>query len=358
MLQGIRIVEIEGLGPGPFAGMLLADLGADVIVIHRNVPPASTGDDRSLLDRGKKSVVLDLKDDKDRDRLKALVATADALIEGFRPGVMERLGLGPDDLMPGNPRLVYGRVTGWGQQGPQAALAGHDFNYTALSGALWYGSEAGNAPFAPPTLIGDIGGGALYLVVGMLAAILEALRSGRGSVVDAAMVDGSAHMLNLLMAAHSAGLMQPGRGRSVLDGAPWSRCYRCADDEWLSVQCLEPQFYTEFLVRLGVADDADFAQDFDPQSWPALEDRLAATIATKTLGEWSSVFAGSDACVAPVLKPEDAARHPHMAARGTWIDIDGQLQARAAPRFDGRQPADPAPPPTRGEHTDEILGTL
>lgn len=358
MLRGIRIIEIEGLGPGPFAGMLLADLGADVIVIHRELPPASASDDRSLLDRGKKSVVLDLKDDRDRDRLKALVATADGLIEGFRPGVMERLGIGPEELMPDNPRLVYGRVTGWGQQGPQAALAGHDLNYTALSGALWYASEAGNAPFAPPTLVGDIGGGALYLVVGMLTALLEAQRSGRGSVVDAAMVDGSAHMLNLLMAARSAGLMQSGRGRSVLDGAPWSRCYRCADGEWLSVQCLEPQFYAEFLARLGVADDADFAQDFDPQSWPALKDRLATRIATRTLSEWSRVFEGSDACVAPVLKPEDAARHPHMAARGTWVEIDGQLQARAAPRFGDDRPSEPARPPARGEHTDEILGAL
>ena len=276
MLEGVRIVEIEGLGPGPFAGMLLADLGAEVIVIHRN-----------LLDRGKKSVVLDLKDDGDRRRLKALVASADGLIEGFRPGVMERLGIGPEDLMPVNPRLVYGRVTGWGQHGPKATLAGHDFNYAALSGALWYASEAGDAPFAPPTLVGDIGGGALYLCVGMLAALLNAQRSGRGQVVDAAMVDGSAHMLNLLMAARSAGLMQPGRGRSVLDGAPWSRCYRCADGEWLSVQCLEPQFYAEFLGRLGVADDPGFARDFDPRSWPALKTKLAELIATKTRDEWS-----------------------------------------------------------------------
>ena len=358
MLKNIRIVEIEGLGPGPFAGMLLADLGAEVIVIHRDVPPASTGVDRSLLDRGKKSVMLDLKDDADRDRLKALVATADGLIEGFRPGVMERLGIGPDDLRPGNPRLVYGRVTGWGQDGPYATLAGHDFNYAALSGALWYGSEAGDAPFAPPTLVGDIGGGALYLVVGMLAALLEAQQSGRGTVVDAAMVDGSAHMLNLLMAARAAGLMRPGRGQSVLDGAPWSRCYRCADDQWLAVQCLEPQFYAEFLARLGVADDSRFAQDFDPRSWPALKDRLAARIATKTLSEWSSTFEDSDACVAPVLTPEDAAQHPHMAARGVWIEVDGQLQARAAPRFSGRYPSEPAPPPMRGEHTDEILGAL
>ena len=209
LLQGIRIIEIAGLGPGPFAGMTLADLGAEVIVVHRDETAATDVPQRNLLDRGKKSVVLDLKDDGDRRRLKALVASADGLIEGFRPGVMERLGIGPEDLMPVNPRLVYGRVTGWGQHGPKATLAGHDFNYAALSGALWYASEAGDAPFAPPTLVGDIGGGALYLCVGMLAALLNAQRSGRGQVVDAAMVDGSAHMLNLLMAARSAGLMQP-----------------------------------------------------------------------------------------------------------------------------------------------------
>lgn len=358
MLEGIRIIEIEGLGPGPFAGMLLADLGADVIAVHRAAPAASTGDDRSLLDRGKKSVVLDLKDDRDRDRLKALVATADGLIEGFRPGVMERLGIGPDDLLPENPGLVYGRVTGWGQDGPNAALAGHDFNYTALSGALWYGSETGDAPFAPPTLVGDIGGGALYLVVGMLSALLRAQRSGRGAVVDAAMVDGSAHMLNLLMAARSAGLMQPGRGNSVLDGAPWSRCYQCADGEWLSVQCLEPQFYAAFLDRLGVAGEPAYAQDMNPQRWPELKDRLAERIASKTRDEWSAIFDGSDACVAPVLAPDDAATHDHMASRQTWVETDGQLQARAAPRFDGELPPTPARPPARGEHTEEILGKL
>lgn len=358
MLEGIRIIEIEGLGPAPFAGMMLADLGAEVIVIHREEPPAPGAPERSLLDRGKKSVVLDLKNERDIDALKQLIAIADGLIEGFRPGVMERLGVGPDVVCQENPRLVYGRLTGWGQEGPQAPYAGHDLNYIALSGALWYASQAPDQPLAPPTMVGDIGGGALYLVTGMLAALLRAQRSGQGAVIDAAIVDGSAHMMNLMMAAQSAGMLAPDRGASVLDGSPWSRCYSTSDGRWLSVQCLEPRFYEVFLRKLGVGGNAAFARKPDPNSWDALAERIAELIASRPLREWSQIFDGSDACVAPVLGPAEAAAHPHLASRGTWTEVDGQMQARSAPRYDGQRPADPEAAPTRGEHTAEILASL
>lgn len=358
MLDGIRIIEIEGLGPAPFAGMMLADFGAEVIVVHREEPPAPGMPRRNLLDRGKKSIVLDLKNQDDTGVLKQLIATADGLLEGFRPGVMERLGLGPDEICQSHPRLVYGRLTGWGQDGPKAPYAGHDLNYIALSGALWYSSHPATPPFAPPTLVGDIGGGAMYLVTGMLTGLLRAQRTGKGTVVDAAIVDGSAHMMNLLMAARSAGMLNADRGTSVLDGSPWSRCYACSDGGWLSVQCLEPKFYAVFREKLGVGGDEAFDQQSDPSSWKAIADRLAGIIASKTLPEWSEIFEDCDACVAPVLEPLHSATHSHMAARGTWTEIDGQLQARAAPRFDGQQPGEPEMPPMRGEHTADILASL
>lgn len=335
--------------------MMLADLGADVIVVHRKDPPIAAAPERGLLDRGKKSIVLDLQQAPDVAMLKKLAADADGLIEGFRPGVMERLGLGPAVLRRDNPRLVYGRLTGWGQDGPRAPFAGHDLNFVAMSGALFYASTPGAAPFPPPTLVGDVGGGALYLVAGMLAGLLRAHRTGQGTVIDAAIVDGCAHMMNLAMAARSSGMLSDARGASILDGSPWSRCYATSDGGWLSVQCLEPRFYEVFLHKLGVDDDVAYAQNPDPDSWPALAGRLSTIIARKTLHEWSQVFAECDACVMPVLEPSQAMHNAHVAARGTWLEIDGQLQARAAPRFDDVQPADPATPPSRGEHTREIL---
>ena len=358
MLENVRIIEIEGLGPAPFAAMTLADLGAEIIVVHRESPPMPELPSRSLLDRGKKSIVLDLKDKDDIATLRRLIAAADGLIEGFRPGVMERLGLGPDDCHVDNPRLVYGRMTGWGQDGPRAQDAGHDLNYIATSGALWYASMPGSPPFTPPTLVGDVGGGALYLVAGMLAGLLRAQLTGQGTVVDAAIVDGSAHMMNLLMSGRASGLLRPERGRSLLDGPPWSRCYECSDGEWLSVQCIEPRFYDVFLGKLGLQGDAACQQSPDPASWPGVCRRLAAVIGAKPLVHWEAVFENSDACVAPVREPAQSARDPHMAARETWVEAYGQLQARAAPRFDGRMPPAPGPIPARGEHTLEILKTL
>ncbi|SDE23818.1 CaiB/BaiF CoA transferase family protein [Ruegeria marina] len=358
MLNGIRIVEIEGLGPGPFAAMLLADLGADVITVHRKGGAVTPGmPERSLLDRGKRSIALDLKDAADIATARALIATADALIEGFRPGVMEKLGLGPEDCHALNPALVYGRMTGWGQDGPLAHAAGHDLNYISLSGALWYGSAPGDAPQTPATLVGDIGGGAMYLVTGLLAGLLNARATGQGTVVDAAIYDGSAHMMNLLMSLGQTGSLSETRGQSLLDGPHWSRTYTCADGGHITVQCLEPKFYALFLDRLGLTGDPEFQQQFTPKLWPALTARLAALFATQPRAHWADLFLGTDACVAPVLSPQEAQHHPMNAARHTWAEIDGTLQAAPAPRFAGRDWL-PKRSPARGEHTAEILAEL
>ncbi|WP_422032126.1 CaiB/BaiF CoA transferase family protein [Roseovarius sp.] len=357
MLKGIRIVEVEGLGPGPFAGMMLADMGAEVIVIHRPVSANPTGSGPSLLDRGKRSITLDLKDASDLATARALITSADALIEGFRPGVMERLGLGPESFAESNPKLVYGRMTGWGQTGPRAMTAGHDLNYIATSGALWYAGAPGDAPVTPPTLVGDVGGGALYLVAGLLAGILNAGRTGQGTVVDAAIVDGSAHMMALLMSMAPSGNTVTERGQSLLDGAHWCRTYACADGQWISVQCLEPKFYAEFLSRMGLADDPAFAAQYDREQWPDQCVRLAAIFAGKSVDHWAGLFDGSDACVAPVLSPEAAARDPHMQARAVWSEAGATLQPAPAPRFGGAVPA-PAAPPERGADGDAIRKEL
>ncbi|WP_370223929.1 CaiB/BaiF CoA transferase family protein [Pararhodobacter marinus] len=357
MLDGTRIIEIEGLGPGPFAAMMLADLGAEVICVQRpDGPPLPGLPAENLLDRGKKTIALDLKSDADRPVLTALIRSADGLIEGFRPGVMERLGLGPETCQGWNPRLVYGRMTGWGQDGPRAKQAGHDLNYIALSGALWYASPPGQPPVTPPTLLGDIGGGALYLVAGMLAGLIRAGRTGQGTVVDAAIVDGSAHMMTLLMLMRSGGMFRDRRGASLLDGPHWSRSYECADGGFVTVQCLEPKFYAEFLLKMSLSDDPEFARQNDPQSWPQAARRLAAIFGAKPRDHWTALFSDSDACVAPVLSPAEAARDPHLAARGVWSDT-GALQPRPAPRFDGKA-LDPAPAPRRDQHRDEILRSL
>lgn len=357
MLAGLRVVEFEGLGPAPFAAMMLAELGAEVIVIHRPGPGNPVAGARNLLDRGKRSIVLDLKDAADLASARALVTRADGLIEGYRPGVMERLGLGPEAMLAANPRLVYGRMTGWGQDGPRAQEAGHDLNYIATSGALWYAGAPGAAPQTPATLVGDVGGGALYLVAGVLAGMLRAARSGKGAVVDAAIVDGSAHMMALLMSMMPSGNLDMARGQSLLDGAHWSRVYGCACGGWLSVQCLEPQFYAVFLARLGLTDDPRFAAQHDRARWPEQGAALAALFASRPLAHWAEVFAGSDACVAPVLRPDAAARDPHMAARGVWREGGGGLSPAPAPRFDG-QCRTVAEPPARGAHSAEIRAWL
>jgi len=370
MLEGLRVVEFEGLGPGPFAAMWFADQGAEVTVIQRPAGPPLPGlPQASLLDRGKRTIALDLKSPADLAVVRALVARADGLIEGFRPGVMERLGLGPGDLRALNPALVYGRMTGWGQTGPRAEQAGHDLNYIATSGALWYASPPGVPPFTPPTLVGDIGGGAMYLVAGMLAALWRARASGQGATVDAAIVDGSAHMMALVMSMQAAGLFRTARGASLLDGPHWARSYACADGH-IAVQCLEAKFYAEFLSRLGLTDDPRFARQFDPATWAPATGVLAALFADRPRAHWATVFAGSDACAAPVLSPEEAARDPHLAARGTWL-TEGPLQPAPAPRYldtgpDPKAlpgaplpvPAPPPPPRARGADRAAILAEL
>lgn len=359
MLSGIRIIEVEGLGPGPFAAMHLADLGAEIIVVHRKGGNASpVVRTRPIIDRGKRSIELDLKDPDDVATFMKLVATADGLIEGFRPGVMEKLGIGPDACRAINAKLVFGRMTGWGQSGPLSKSAGHDLNYISMSGALWYGSIPGEAPMAPATLVGDIGGGALYLVVGMLAGIMKAREAGNGTVVDAAIYDGSAHMMNLLMTLRQAGGMPDERGQGILDGPHWCRTYRTSDGGFLSVQCLEPKFYAIFLGLLGLSSDDDFAAQFDNARWGRLADRLTGVFAGKTRDEWADIFVGTDACVAPVLSPDQAAVHPANAARGTWHKVDGVLQAAPAPRFSDQGEWNAPESPERGQHSDEILREL
>ncbi|WP_298850833.1 CaiB/BaiF CoA-transferase family protein [uncultured Ruegeria sp.] len=358
MLNGIRVVEIEGLGPGPFAAMQLADMGADVITIHRKGGTATPGmPERSLLDRGKRSIALDLKVADDLGTARRLIDTADALIEGFRPGVMEKLGLGPDLCLSRNPKLIYGRMTGWGQDSPLADTAGHDLNYIALSGALWYASHPDQPPQTPATLVGDIGGGAMYLVAGILAGMIKAQRTGQGTIVDAAIYDGSAHMMNLLMTMRQTGNLSDTRGHSLLDGPHWSRTYACADGGFVTVQCLEPKFYAQFLNVLGLADDTDFHQQLNRTLWPSLTRRLTDIFKSKSRDHWDAMFLGSDACVAPVLSPEEAQSHPMNTHRNNWQYVDGTLQSAAAPRFSNRDWS-PKPSPTRGQHTEDILAEL
>ena len=357
-LSGLRVVEIAGLGPAPFCGMLLADMGAEVVLVERG--GAGGGDPLSLgrnaiVHRGKRSVALDLKDPAAVDAVLRLVDGADALIEGMRPGVMERLGLGPQACLARNPRLVYGRMTGWGQDGPLAQAAGHDINYIALSGALWFSGAPGEPPMAPPTLVGDLGGGALYLAMGVLAALLSARRTGAGQVVDAAIVDGSANLMNLLLSAHAAGQQPFERGRGLLDGPHWYGAYACADGQFVTVGALEPQFNALLFSKLGLAEDPDFRNAYDARRWPALRERLAALFATQPRAHWVALLEGSDACFAPVLTPREALAHPHLAARGVYAERDGVLQAAPAPRFSGTPSEIPGAVPGRGEQGEAIL---
>jgi len=357
-LSGLRVIEFAGIGPGPFCGMLLADMGAEVILIER---PRGRGGDpldfgpKGIVHRGKRSAALDLKDPRAVEAAIALLATSDGLIEGMRPGVMERLGLGPEVCLARNPRLVYGRMTGWGQDGPLAQTAGHDFNYIALSGALWYGGEPGRPPLAPPTLVGDLGGGALYLALGLLAGMLHVRAGGAGQVIDAAIVDGSANLMNLLLSLHAAGQMPFERGRGLLDGPHWCGTYACADGQFVSVQALEPQFNAELFARLGLGEDPEFARPYDSRLWQKLRTRLQALFASQPRQHWVDLLEGSDACFAPVLTPREAMAHPHMAARGVYAERDGVLQAEPAPRFSATASGIPGKVPARGEHTAEVL---
>ena len=359
MLTGIRIIEIEALGPAPFAGMMLADMGAEVIKVQRPEAAGTPGTpERAILDRGKRSIVLDLKDAEDVATLLALIGTAEALIEGFRPGVMERLGLGPGPALKANPRLVYGRMTGWGQEGPMAAMAGHDMNYIGMAGALWHGGLPGQPPMAPPTLVGDVGGGAMYLLAGLLAGILNARTTGQGTVVDAAIFDGAASMMNLLMTLAQGGGFTSERGQSLLDGPYWCRSYRTRDGGFMSVQALEPKFHAILLERLGLAEDPAFSDQFDRALWPQLARRLEQVFATRDRDQWEALFQGTDACCAPVLTPQEAHAHPLNRARGAWTEVDGVLQGAPAPRFSTLPERPLRPAPERGADSAAIRAEL
>jgi alpha-methylacyl-CoA racemase len=355
-LEEIKIIEIAGLGPGPFAAMLLADMGAEVVRIDRpggrliSFPDP----DYDLLNRGRRSAAIDLKQPGGTELLLRLVEQADALLEGFRPGVMERLGLGPDVCLERNPRLVYGRMTGWGQDGPLAARAGHDINYIALAGALDHIGRAGQPPTPPLNLVGDFGGGALYLVYGMVCALLERVRSGRGQVVDAAMVDGAASLMTVFHGVQQLGGMNE-RGHNMIDsGSHFYDVYECADGRYVSIGSVEPKFYAELLSRLGI-EDLDPAQQMNGEEWPKLKQRFAALFKTKTRQEWCEVFEGSDACFAPVLSIEEARKHPHAAARQSFIRVAGLEQPAPAPRFSRTRPEVTRGAARVGEHTAEVL---
>ena len=364
-LAGVRVVELAGVGPAPFAGMMLADLGASVVRVDRPsapvaaaaaAPPAApTADHPEMMNRGKRSIVVDLKQTGGAEVALALAASSDILLEGFRPGVAERLGIGPRQCWERNPRLVYGRVTGWGQTGPLAQAAGHDINYIALAGALAHMGRAGGPPTPPINLVGDFGGGGMLLAVGALAALLEARRSGKGQVVDAAMVDGAALLMTMTHDWAARGMWSDRRGSNLLDtGAPFYDVYETADGEYMAVGALEPQFLAELLERLGV-DCSDLGDPRDPAAWPPLRARLAGAFASRTRREWTDFFSEGDACVSPVLTMSEARRHPHNRARSLFAEVDGRPQPAPAPRFSRTSPPPPAPAPRPGADTDQIL---
>ena len=356
-LAGLRVLELAGLGPAPHAAMVLADPGADVVRVERPSAgwsglPSGAPD---LMLRGRRSIGLDLKSAAGRERLLALVAVADVLIESYRPGVAERLGVGPQECAAVNPRLVYGRMTGWGQDGPMAGRAGHDINYVSLTGLLHAIGRPGERPVPPLNLVGDFGGGSMFLLVGVLAALIERERSGRGQVVDAAMVDGASVLGQMVRALMAAGAWQDRRGANLLDGGcPWYDTYECADGRYVAVGSLEPQFYAELLTGLGIPAETMPARD-DPAAWQAVRERLDAALRLRTRDEWAAVFAGTDACVTPVLTLAEAPEHPHLAARGTLVDLHGGVQAAAAPRFSRSRPPVAGPPPAPGQDTDAVL---
>lgn len=353
-LRGVRVVEIGGIGPGPHACMLLADLGAEVIRIERPGGQALGGGADDLLTRGRPSVVLDLKRPEAINVVLRLVEAADMLIEGLRPGVAERLGFGPEQCHEVNERLVYGRMTGWGQDGPLAAYAGHDLTYIATSGALYGLGQASGRPHFPANLLGDFGGGSAYLVIGVLAALQEARSSGRGQVVDAAIVDGVSHLSAMAWGWLASGASVENRAANLLDGgAPFYDVYETADGRHMAVAALEPKFFQTFIVLLGVADTCP-PQD-DATGYAEMRELFVSTFATRTMSEWAEIFEYTDACVAPVLRPSEAARHPHLRARGTLVDRDGRVEPGSAPRFSRTDGEIGSPPTAVGASTRAAL---
>jgi alpha-methylacyl-CoA racemase len=354
-LTGVRVVELAGLGPPPHACMVLADLGADVVRIERPGRFDLLDPERDVLLRGRRSVSLDLKQQEGLRVALDLVERADVLVEGYRPGVAERLGLGPDACLGRNPRLVYGRITGWGQDGPLAPRGGHDLNYLSTTGTLATIGRAGERPVPPLNLVADFGGGSMLLLVGVLAALVERERSGRGQVVDAAMVDGVALLSAMIWSTRASGLWQDARGANLLDGgAPFYDTYTCSDGREVAVAPLEPQFYAHFLTGLGL-DPQEVPDRDDPASWPALRELLVRRFAERTRDEWTAVFADVDACVTPVVELYEVRDQPHLRARSTFHEVDGVLQPAPAPRFSRTAPEQPSPPRPPGADTADVL---
>ena len=358
VLSGYRVIELAGIGPGPMCAMLLSDMGADVLRIDRAADAGlgiAMDPKYSLLNRGRRSVAFDLKRPEAIEAVLKLVEKADALIEGFRPGVTERLGLGPDDCLKRNPRIIYGRMTGWGQEGPLAHAAGHDINYIALSGALHSIGRKGEAPVPPLNLVGDFGGGALYLALGVVAGLLEAQKSGKGQVVDAAMVDGAASLMTAIYGMHGSGFWNNERGDNILDtGAHYYEVYETKDGKHVAIGSIEAKFYAE-LLRLSGLQGEELPHQQDRKSWPKMKERLKTLFRTKTRDEWCKIMEGSDICFAPVLSMEEAPKHPHMKHRGTFIEEGGVTQPGPAPRFSRTPSKIQRPPAKPGEHTEEAL---
>ena len=358
-LTGLRIVEFAGIGPGPFCGMMLADHGAEVIRIDRAIGgrggsmPVNRSD---VLARGRQSIAIDLKTDAGIALARRICASADGLIEGYRPGVMERLGLGPERLLADNPRLVYGRMTGWGQTGPYAPFAGHDINYIALSGALAHFGRAGEKPTPPINLVGDFGGGGMMLAFGMVSALLNVARGGEGQVIDAAMTDGSAILMSMMHSMRNMGIWQDERGTNILDtGAHFYDTYETADGKYVSVGSIEPQFYAELRRMIGLADDPEFDAQHDRALWPALKDKMAAVFKARTRDEWCAILEHTDACFAPVLTMEEASGHPHNTARETFVTVGSDTQPAPAPRYSRTANPVPQPAPLPGETGTQVL---
>ncbi len=357
-LEGVKMIEIAGIGPGPFAAMMLSDMGAEILRIDR-VQNVAGGDPAKpsldLLARGRRSVGVDLKHPEGLAALLRLVDQADVLLEGFRPGVMERLGAGPEVCLERNPRLIYGRMTGWGQEGPLAQAAGHDINYISLAGALEPIGRRGEAPVPPLNLIGDFGGGGMLLAYGVVCALVERDRSGRGQVVDAAMVDGAASLMTIFHGAAQSGWWNPERGTNMLDtGAHFYDVYETRDGKYISIGSIEPQFYAELLEKTGLAAE-DLPNQMDRSHWPALKRRMAAIFKQKTRDEWCQIMEGSDVCFAPVLSMSECQEHPHIRARGTFVEVAGASQPAPAPRFSRSKTQISCPPPHAGQHTDEAM---
>ena len=354
-LNGVKIIEVGGIGPGPFCGMMLSDMGAEIVRIERKGQFMLTEPKYDLLLRNRRSVEMDLRKAEAVDAVLRMLEQVDALQEGFRPGVMEKLGLGPDVCLERNPRLVYGRMTGWGQEGPLARAAGHDINYISLSGALHTIGRKGEKPIPPLNLVGDFGGGGMMLAFGMVCALFEARQSGRGQVVDAAMIDGSATLMAMMYGLWGSGIWTDERGENLLDGAAhFYDTYETADGKFISVGSIEPQFYALLLKHTGV-DDPAFQNQLDQTNWPTLKERLAEIFKSKTRDEWCEIMEGTDVCFAPVLSLDEASNHPQNRTRNTFIEIEGVVQPAPAPRFSRTATETPNPPPKIGEHTEQVF---